>query len=137
MINVKEAIEDRVRYEHAAETSTLKERAADIVAEFGGSWTFIASFSVFVVVWVVLNCLSHAIDPYPYILLNLILSCLSVFQAPFILMSQNRMAHIDRRRAEEDYKINLKAELEIQSLHEKLDALSRRLASLPEFVTAL
>lgn len=135
-MNIDEAVNTQVQFEHSNETSTLKERAADVVAEFGGSWTFIASFSVFVVVWVALNCFSHAIDPYPYILLNLILSCLSVFQAPFILMSQNRMANIDRRRAEEDYKINLKAELEIQSLHEKLDVLSQKLASLPEFVMA-
>lgn len=103
---------------------TVKDRAADVVASWGGSWSFIAWFSVFVAFWIVLNTLlSSPIDGYPFILLNLILSCLSVFQAPFILMSQNRMSDIDRKRAEEDYKINLKAELEIKDLHRKLDEL--------------
>lgn len=109
------------------QTSTFKERAADKVAEFGGSWTFIGSFSIFFTLWVALNSLHGAFDGYPYILLNLILSCLSVFQAPFILMSQNRMAFIDRKRAEEDYKINLKAEMEIKDLNAKIDLLIAKL----------
>ena len=117
----------KIADENSHQTSTFKERAADKVAEFGGSWTFIGLFSGFVVLWIALNCFPHAIDAYPYLLLNFILSCISVFQAPFILMSQNRMAAVDRKRAEEDYKINLKAEMEIKELHAKVDLLIAKL----------
>ena len=113
--------------EFAAQT-TLGQRAADAVASFGGSWTFISLFAVVLVVWVALNSfiLVHhdkAFDPYPYILLNLVLSMLAAIQASIILMSQNRQAEKDRLNAEHDYEVNLKAELEIMLLHDKLDLL--------------
>ena len=108
--------------------STLGQRAADAVASFGGSWTFIGLFVAVLVFWVALNSwlLSgspRVFDPYPYILLNLFLSMLAAIQAPIILMSQNRQSHKDRVQAEHDYEVNLKAELEIMLLHEKIDAL--------------
>jgi uncharacterized membrane protein len=99
---------------------------ADKVATFGGSWTFIGIFGLVLVAWMALNTLmlrQGAFDPYPYILLNLILSCLAAIQAPVIMMSQNRQEARDRRRAENDYLVNLTAELEIRLLHEKLDHL--------------
>jgi len=102
------------------------EKMADKVAEFGGSWTFIISFGTVLAVWIVLNSvflLNKAFDPYPYILLNLVLSCIAALQAPIIMMSQNRQETKDRQRSEYDYKVNLKAELEIRMLHEKLDHL--------------
>ena len=103
-------------------------KAADAVARFGGSWTFILIFAAVLVVWVVLNTLllvrfDAVFDPYPFILLNLFLSMLASVQAPIILMSQNRQAKKDRLNAEHDYEVNLKAELEIMLLHEKLDQL--------------
>jgi uncharacterized membrane protein len=102
------------------------ERLADRIADFGGSWTFIMSFGGFILVWVMVNSiflLTRPFDPYPYILLNLFLSCLAALQAPVIMMSQNRQEARDRLRSENDYRINLKAELEIRHLHEKLDHL--------------
>ena len=105
---------------------TTGEKMADKVAEFGGSWTFIISFGTVLAVWIVLNSvflLQKAFDPYPYILLNLVLSCIAALQAPIIMMSQNRQETKDRQRSEYDYKVNLKAELEIRMLHEKLDHL--------------
>jgi uncharacterized membrane protein len=105
---------------------TFGERLADKIAEFGGSWTFIISFGFFLGLWVVLNTLilrTGPPDPYPFILLNLVLSALASLQAPVIMMSQNRQEAKDRARGEHDYKINLKAELEIRHLHEKLDHL--------------
>lgn len=106
------------------EKSTFGERAADRVAAFGGSWTFIISFGVVLIVWMTLNVtglLFKAFDPYPFILLNLALSSLAALQAPVIMMSQRRQETKDRLRAENDYRINLKAELEIRQLHEKID----------------
>jgi uncharacterized membrane protein len=108
--------------------STRGERAADAVARFGGSWVFILLFAMTMVVWVVLNSwvlVKHdrSFDPYPYILLNLFLSMLAAIQAPIILMSQNRQSEKDRINAEHDYEVNLKAELEIMLLHDKLDLL--------------
>lgn len=105
---------------------TSGERLADHVATFGGSWTFIGSFFAVLVGWIALNAVLLAgrpFDPYPFILLNLVLSCLAAIQAPIILMSQNRKESKDRVRAEHDYQVNLKAELEIRLLHEKLDHL--------------
>ena len=99
---------------------------ADRLADFGGSWLFIGIFSVILTVWIVLNSVvlvAKPFDPYPYIFLNLILSCVAAMQAPVILMSQNRQAARDRMQAEHDYRINLKAELEIRHLHEKIDHL--------------
>lgn len=98
------------------------ERLADGVAAYGGSWTFILSFSVFLALWMVINVLRLVgFDPYPFILLNLVLSCMAAFQAPIIMMSQRRQETKDRLRAENDYRVNLKAELEIRLLHEKID----------------
>jgi uncharacterized membrane protein len=110
---------------------TFGQRLADKVASFGGSWTFISLFAVVLVVWVLLNSFilinySKSFDPYPYILLNLFLSMLAAIQAPIILMSQNRQAHKDRLSAEHDYEINLKSELEILTLHEKIDLLREK-----------
>lgn len=107
---------------------TRGQRAADAVARFGGSWTFIGIFGAVMIAWVALNSwilvsYSKSFDPYPYILLNLFLSMLASIQAPIILMSQNRHAQKDRIDAEHDYEVNLKAELEIMLLHEKLDML--------------
>ena len=105
---------------------TLGQKIADKVASFGGSWTFIISFFSFLIVWILINgwvLVSKSFDPYPFILLNLILSCLAAIQAPIIMMSQNRQEQKDRQRSEHDYKINLKAELEIKLLGEKIDHL--------------
>jgi len=105
---------------------TFGERIADNIAEFGGSWTFIIFFFSFILCWMLVNIVflsRDAFDVYPFILLNLILSCLAAIQAPIIMMSQNRQNTKDRRRSEHDYKVNLKAELEIQLLHEKIDHL--------------
>jgi uncharacterized membrane protein len=101
-------------------------RLADKVASFGGSWAFIIIFFVGLIVWMAINAWflhEKGFDPYPFILLNLILSCLAAIQAPIIMMSQNRQEAKDRMRAEHDYKVNLKAEVEIRMLHEKLDHL--------------
>jgi uncharacterized membrane protein len=107
---------------------TFGERLSDRIAEFGGSWRFLITFFSILFVWIAINgviIVTHAYDPYPFILLNLILSCLAAVQAPVIMMSQNRAEARDRLRAENDYKINLKAELEIRHLHEKIDHLLR------------
>jgi uncharacterized membrane protein len=108
---------------------TFGERLSDHIAEFGGSWKFLITFGAVLLVWIAINgviLVTHAFDPYPFILLNLILSCLAAVQAPIIMMSQNRAESRDRLRAENDYKVNLKAELEIRHLHEKIDHLLRR-----------
>ena len=110
------------------ENRRLGERVADRIASFGGSWTFIFLFLAVLVAWVVLNSLvlarrGRAFDPYPYILLNLFLSMIAALQAPVIMMSQNRMAARDRLEAAHDYEVNLMAEVEIRTLHDKLDQL--------------
>jgi len=105
---------------------TFGQRVSDEISEFGGSWPFIILFSSIVLVWIFINSfflLRKPFDPYPYILLNLVLSCLAAFQAPIIMMSQNRQAAKDRLRSENDYRINVKAELEIRHLHAKMDQL--------------
>jgi len=105
---------------------TLGERLADRIAAFGGSWTFLICFGVFITLWIASNTLllfGRPIDPYPYILLNLVLSCVAAVQAPVIMMSQNRQEAKDRLRSQHDYQVNLKAELEIRHLHEKVDHL--------------
>jgi len=105
---------------------TIGERMSDRLADFGGSWTFISLFTIVCVGWMAINTavlMAKAFDPYPYILLNLVLSCLAAIQAPVILMSQNRQEAKDRLRSEHDYEINLKAEIEIRKLHEKMDHL--------------
>lgn len=105
---------------------TLGERLADRIAEFGGSWRFIAIFAFVLLSWIAVNSwvlIRRPFDPFPFILLNLVLSCLAAIQAPIIMMSQNRQEDRDRLRAEHDYRVNLKAELEIRHLHEKVDHL--------------
>jgi len=105
---------------------TTGQRIADKVASFGGSWKFIIMFGVFLLIWIAFNAFwlaNRGFDPYPFILLNLILSCLAAMQAPVIMMSQNRQEEKDRERAKKDYMINLKSELEIRILHEKIDHL--------------
>jgi uncharacterized membrane protein len=107
---------------------TFGERLADQVAEVGGSWGFIIGFALVVAAWVMVNSVAlfkKPFDPYPYILLNLVLSCLAAIQAPVIMMSQNRQDAKDRLRSEHDYKVNLKAELEIRHLNERIDLLLR------------
>lgn len=102
------------------------DRIADKVARFGGSWRFIITFFIILILWIILNgiiLLNRAFDPYPFILMNLILSCIAAIQAPIIMMSQNRQESKDRIRSENDYKVNLKAEIEIRTLHEKVDHL--------------
>ena len=121
------------------EKPNLGQRLADHIASFGGSWTFILIFFSFLAIWMAINSwvlLTKPFDPFPFILLNLILSCIAAIQAPIIMMSQNRQEAKDRQRAEHDYKINLKAELEIKLLHEKLDHLmihqNKRLLEIQE-----
>ncbi|MBB4096093.1 DUF1003 domain-containing protein [Ochrobactrum pecoris] len=114
---------------------TFGQRLADKVAEFGGSWAFIIVFAALLAIWVSINLLAatHAIDPYPFIFLNLILSMIAALQAPIIMMSQNRQTSRDRLDAGHDYEVNLKAEIEIMALHDKLDQMrSTELRSLIE-----
>jgi uncharacterized membrane protein len=111
------------------EHRTFGERLSDHLASFGGSWTFIIIFFVILVIWMAFNALiigQDRFDPYPYILLNLVLSCLAAIQAPIIMMSQKRQEAKDRLRSENDYRVNLKAELEIRHLHEKIDHILTR-----------
>lgn len=110
----------------AQHTWTFGERLADRIADFGGSWTFLICFFGFLIAWIVMNSAVaywRPVDPYPFILLNLVLSCVAAVQAPIIMMSQNRQEAKDRLRAIHDYQVNLKAELEIRHLHEKMDHL--------------
>ena len=114
-----------VRPEGGREKYTLGQRAADSIAKFAGSWAFIFSFSGVLILWMVVNVLlaAGAFDPYPFILLNLVLSCVAAIQAPLIMMSQNRQEEKDRRRAENDYKVNLKTEIMIEDLYDKVNAI--------------
>lgn len=108
------------------EMLTSGQKISDKVARFGGSWKFVISFFVVLIVWISFNAIAFAdykFDPYPFILMNLILSCIAAIQAPIIMMSQNRVEEKDRKRSENDYLINLKAELELRALHEKIDML--------------
>lgn len=130
-LDVMRAIRDNAILSENIEPETtsklnIGQKLADKIAEFGGSWTFIIVFFSFLIVWMSINVwmlTKKPFDPYPFILLNLILSCLAAIQAPIIMMSQNRQEQKDRLRAEHDYKINLKAELEIKLLSEKIDHL--------------
>jgi uncharacterized membrane protein len=127
-----EVLSSRPFVEAAPGTSALGDRISDRIATFGGSWRFIISFGGFLLLWIAANVwllAARAFDPYPFILLNLILSCVAALQAPVIMMSQNRLEARDRQRAENDYKINLKAELEIRHLHEKVDYLLHQFAT--------
>lgn len=116
----------------ARETYSLGQRAADTIARFAGSWAFIFSFTGVLVLWMVINVVlaARAFDPYPFILLNLVLSCVAAIQAPLIMMSQNRQEEKDRRRAENDYKVNLKTEIMIEDLYDKVNLLLARQAEL-------
>lgn len=128
--NVIQAINDDksfvTKVEEEVDNRTIGQVVADKVAAFGGSWTFIIAFFIFIAIWISSNVfvlLNKGFDPYPFILLNLILSCIAALQAPVIMMSQNRQEEKDRERAKKDYMINLKSELEIRMLDEKLDHL--------------
>ena len=107
------------------EKYTFGQRAADKIAKFAGSWAFIFSFSALLILWMVGNVIlaKRAFDPYPFILLNLVLSCVAALQAPLIMMSQNRQEEKDRRRAENDDKVNLKTEIMIEDLYDKVNAI--------------
>lgn len=124
-INNSESISSKLQESQEVETS-FGAKIADKVAAFGGSWTFIIIFISFILVWITFNVVwlaNKGFDPYPFILLNLILSCIAAIQAPVIMMSQNRQEEKDRDRAQNDYMVNLKSELEIRTLHEKMDHL--------------
>jgi uncharacterized membrane protein len=124
-ITRRDRVSTRVHLE-VETTMSVGERVADKVAQFGGSWRFIGLFGGILVLWMVVNAwvlARHPFDPYPFILLNLVLSTLAALQAPVIMMSQNRQAHKDRAQANQDYEINLMAEIEIRDLHDKLDSL--------------
>jgi len=111
------------------ENSTLGQRTADKIATFGGSWTFIISFGVVLVLWIITNTLilgNKAFDPYPFVFLNLVLSCLAAIQAPIIMMSQNRQSEKDRLTAANDYQVNLKSEVILEDLHNKIDTLAEQ-----------
>ena len=115
--------------ESEKEKYTLGQRAADVIAKFAGSWAFIFSFTGVLVLWMIVNTLlaAKAFDPYPFIL---VLSCVAAIQAPFIMMSQNRQEEKDRRRAENDYKVNLKTEIMIEDLYDKVNAILAKQSAL-------
>ena len=115
-----------------AEKYTLGQRAADAIAKFAGSWAFIFSFTGVLLLWMVVNTIlaADAFDPFPFILLNLVLSCVAAIQAPLIMMSQNRQEGKDRRRAENDYKVNLKTEIMIEDLYDKVNAILAKQSAL-------
>ncbi|TWI03318.1 putative membrane protein [Flavobacterium tiangeerense] len=134
---LSENIQDEIEAE-----LTFGQKLADNVASFGGSWMFIITFFSFILIWMIINIwflTTKPFDPFPFILLNLILSCLAAIQAPIIMMSQNRQEQKDRQRSEHDYKINLKAELEIKLLSEKIDHLlahqNKKLLEIQEIQT--
>ena len=116
----------------ATEKYTLGQRSADAIARFAGSWAFIFAFTGVLILWMVINTIlaSNAFDPYPFILLNLVLSCVAAIQAPLIMMSQNRQEEKDRRRAENDYKVNLKTEIMIEDLYDKVNAILAKQSAL-------
>ena len=117
--------DSKISESHATEKYTLGQRSADAIARFAGSWAFIFAFTGVLILWMVINTIlaSNAFDPYPFILLNLVLSCVAAIQAPLIMMSQNRQEEKDRRRAENDYKVNLKTEIMIEDLYDKVNAI--------------
>lgn len=144
---LRELVEDTIKEEQLLTTRlleaeqdqgiTLGQRFADKIADFGGSWHFILIFLATIMIWIFINTSRLFVgqfDPYPYILLNLILSCIAAIQAPIIMMSQNRQEDKDRRRSRNDFLVNLKAELEVRSLHSKIDLLmAEQMKSLFEF----
>ncbi|MFZ6023831.1 MAG: DUF1003 domain-containing protein [Bacteroidota bacterium] len=123
-IEEEHTLTDKLTGDEMQEKRTFGERLSDNVATFGGSWKFIILFALVLIIWITFNtAVEHnkSFDPYPYILLNLILSCIAAIQAPVIMMSQNRKEEKDRKRSVNDYMVNLKSELEIRHLHEKID----------------
>jgi uncharacterized membrane protein len=128
-MNLDDQVAEILKKEENEIHISLKDRAADVVSEFGGGWTFIILFMLFCGAWVSYNLIFYAFDSFPFILLNLILSCISVFQAPFILMTQNRLAAIDRKRAENDYIVDLKTSLEIQEIRADIERILIMLSS--------
>lgn len=122
--------------EKEKEKYTLGQRAADTIAKFAGSWAFIFSFAGVLVLWMVVNAIlaTKAFDPYPFILLNLVLSCVAAIQAPLIMMSQNRQEEKDRNRAENDYKVNLKTEIMIEDLYDKVNAILAKQAQIEKLL---
>ena len=123
--------------EKEKEKYTLGQRAADTIARFAGSWAFIFSFAGVLVLWMVINAIlaTKAFDPYPFILLNLVLSCVAAIQAPLIMMSQNRQEEKDRHRAENDYKVNLKTEIMIEDLYDKVNAILAKQSQIEKLLT--
>ena len=123
--------------EKEKEKYTLGQRAADTIAKFAGSWAFIFSFTGGLILWMVINTIlaSKAFDAYPFILLNLVLSCVAAIQAPLIMMSQNRQEEKDRRRAENDYKVNLKTEIMIEDLYDKVNAILIRQSQIEKLLS--
>lgn len=120
------------------EEYTLGQRAADSIARFAGSWAFIFSFTGVLILWMAVNALlaAKAFDPYPFILLNLVLSCVAAIQAPLIMMSQNRQEEKDRHRAENDYKVNLKTEIMIEDLYDKVNTILAKQSALEKRLKA-
>ena len=123
--------------EKEKEKYTLGQRAADTIAKFAGSWAFIFSFAGVLVLWMVINAIlaTKAFDPYPFILLNLVLSCVAAIQAPLIMMSQNRQEEKDRHRAENDYKVNLKTEIMIEDLYDKVNTILAKQSQIEKLLT--
>ena len=119
------------------EKYTLGQRAADTIAKFAGSWAFIFSFAGVLILWMVVNAIlaTKAFDPYPFILLNLVLSCVAAIQAPLIMMSQNRQEEKDRNRAENDYKVNLKTEIMIEDLYDKVNSILAKQSQIEKLLT--
>ena len=119
------------------EKYTLGQRAADTIAKFAGSWAFIFSFAGVLILWMVVNAIlaTKAFDPYPFILLNLVLSCVAAIQAPLIMMSQNRQEEKDRHRAENDYKVNLKTEIMIEDLYDKVNSILAKQSQIEKLLT--
>ena len=117
---------------------TLGQKAADTIAKFAGSWAFIFSFTAVLILWMIVNVLlaANAFDPYPFILLNLVLSCVAAIQAPLIMMSQNRQEEKDRRRAENDYKVNLKTEIMIEDLYDKVNVILAKQNAIERYLNA-
>lgn len=126
-LNEKELLASQVLYEPKDEKVTFGTQISDTIAKFGGSWYFIILFATIVIGWMIFNKVLglKAFDPFPYILLNLVLSCLAAFQAPVILMSQNRQSEKEKKRSKNEYLINLKAELQTRELNSKIDILTK------------
>lgn len=128
--------DSRISSNPQKEKYTPGQRAADKIAKFAGSWAFIFSFTAVLIIWMVGNVLlaKRAFDPYPFILLNLVLSCVAAIQAPLIMMSQNRQEEKDRRRAENDYKVNLKTEIMIEDIHDKMNKIIAKQVVLEKLI---